>query len=153
MLINSVNHRVSSAKERKRSKTSSHYSSKCLDVRPQVQCSLHGGHSIWHGEGPPLKAVYLMFSFLLFFFFFHRRVKEEAWFSVSFPGVGAVAISDCIISYYCIIIALIILHYYFLLVQSSLHILGYSLLFVLLDQINFKAGNDKVKSSIYERKI
>lgn len=149
MLINSVNHRVSSAKERKRSKTSSHYSSKCLDVRPQVQCSLHGGHSIWHGEGPPLKAVHLMFSF----FFFHRRVKEEAWFSVSFPGVGAVAISDCIIiSYYCII-ALIILHYYFLLFQSSLHILGYSLLLVLLDQINFKAGNDKVKSSIYERKI
>ena len=100
MLINSVNHRVSSAKEGKRSKTSSHYLSKCLDVRPQVQCSLRGGHSIWHREGPPWKAVHLMFSF---FFFFHRRVKEEAWFSVSFPGVGAVAISDCIIiSYYCI---------------------------------------------------
>lgn len=74
MLINSVNHRVSSAKERKRSKTSSHYSSKCLDVRPQVQCSLHGGHSIWHGEGPPLKAVHLMFSF----FFFPQKSKRRS---------------------------------------------------------------------------
>ena len=78
MLINSVNHRVSSAKERKRSKTSSHYSSKCLDVRPQVQCSLHGGHSIWHGEGPPLKAVYLMFSFFFFFFFFSQKSKRRS---------------------------------------------------------------------------
>ena len=136
MLINSVNHRVSSAKERKRSKTSSHYSSKCLDVRPQVQCSLRGGHSIWHREGPPLKAVHLMFSC---FFFFSQKSKRRSMI-------------QCLISR-CRCSGHFRLHYYFLLFQSSLHILGYSLLFVLLDQINFKAGNDKVKSSIYERKI
>lgn len=47
-------------------------------------------------------------------FFFHRRVKKETRLSVSLLSVEAVAISDCIKSYF---------------FQSPPHILGDSLLF------------------------
>lgn len=108
MLINSINCRISSAKERKWSRGSYHLS-KCWDERPWVQGSLCDSHSSWQRDGTWGNVVNSMFRF-----FFHGRVKKETRLNVSLLSVEAVAISDCIKSYF---------------FQSPPHILGDSLLF------------------------